>query len=100
MTCVCSASTTTASASAKNSPGMQGCSAADRRSSDGWRVATEREMTDNSGAGQSAGTKRRKQRRQKPNVAADTFAQPNDRTEAARVELAGLNQNLADVQHG
>jgi diguanylate cyclase (GGDEF)-like protein len=57
-------------------------------------------MTDNSGAGQSAGTKRRKQRRQKPNVAADTFAQPNDRTEAARVELAGLNQNLADVQHG
>jgi diguanylate cyclase len=57
-------------------------------------------MTDNSGASQSAGTKRRKQRRQRPNVATDTFAQPNDQTQAARVELAGLNQNLADVQYG
>jgi diguanylate cyclase (GGDEF)-like protein len=57
-------------------------------------------MTDNSGAGQSAGKKRRRQSKQSGNAAAGLFAKLSDRTEAARAELARLKQNLADVQHG
>ena len=56
-------------------------------------------MTDNLGAGQSAGKKRRKQSKQRANAAAELYAQLSDRTEAARAELARLTQNLADVQH-
>src|SRR5687767_10128644 len=100
MTCACSASTTTASASAQSSPGTQGCSVADQHSSDGWRVATERKMTDNSGAGQGAGKKRRKQSEQRANAAAELFARLSDRTEAARAELARLKLNLSDVLRG